>query len=582
MKACFIGSGIGALAGAAFLIRDAGVAGNDITIFETNTRVFGGALDGTQLADGAYSLRGGRMLTTEHYECTWELLAGIPDPDHPGQSVRARTLDFNAANVSHAQARLIDRNRHIIDARYMGFSVQDRLELLRLLEASEEKLADSCITDWLSAPFFETNFWMIWQTTFAFQPWHGATELRRYLHRFINEFPIIDTLAGVKRTEYNQYDSIVVPLERWLLGHSVRFESGTEVTDIAIDSRMTGEGRTHTVTGLMLRHERAEWAIPIAPETLVFFQNGAMTDATSLGTMDMPPPRLTKADSHGWALWEKIAEGRPEFGNPAAFNASIPESLWESFTVTCRNPRFFDAMQALSSNAAGTGGLVTFKDSRWLMSVVLYHQPHFRDQPAGVQVFWGYALHPDRVGDFVGKAMSDCSGHSLAPSVSFPPAPEGRRPNSLPRVPADIGVLRYGCIGDQDADAAFPEVFHHRRDVDDRPGVDAGERFVEQQDGGVGGHGARDLATTAFPAGERDGRGVADVFDVEFVQQVVELAAALPRGVLEHFEHGRDVLPNGHAAKNRCLLREIAEAEARARTGVVMAVTSVVPSKIWP
>ena len=422
MKACFIGSGIGALAGAAFLIRDAGIDGAEITIFEKNAAVFGGALDAAMLADGAYSLRGGRMLTTEHYECTWALLGDIPDPDHPGQSVRARSADFNKVNVSHAQARLIDRNRHKVDVRHMGFTLHDRLELLRLVEASEARVADSRITDWLSAPFFETNFWLMWQTTFAFQPWHSAAELRRYLHRFMNEFPIIDTLAGVKRTEYNQYDSIVRPLELWLRDKGVRFEAGADVTHIAIDSR---EGR-HTVTGLTVVRDGQPQAIAIAPETLVFLQNGSMTDASSLGTMTTPPPRLTKAESQGWALWEQIADGRPAFGNPAAFNSSIPESLWESFTITCRDTRFFDAMEALSGNVAGTGGLVTFKDSAWLMSVVLAHQPHFRDQPAGVQVCWGYALHPDRVGDFVAKPMSDCGGadilRELCGHLDFDPA----------------------------------------------------------------------------------------------------------------------------------------------------------------
>jgi oleate hydratase len=138
-----------------------------------------------------------------------------------------------------------------------------------------------------------------------------------------------------------------------------------------------------------------------------------MTDASSLGSMTEPAPHLTKADSQGWALWERIAKGRPEFGNPFAFNASIPESYWLSFTATCRDPRFFDQMEAFSGNKAGTGGLVTFKDSNWLMSVVLYHQPHFAGQPKNVQVFWGYALHPDRVGNFVAKPMSDCGGADI-------------------------------------------------------------------------------------------------------------------------------------------------------------------------
>jgi oleate hydratase len=146
---------------------------------------------------------------------------------------------------------------------------------------------------------------------------------------------------------------------------------------------------------------------------LVFLQNGSMTDASSLGSMTNAPAKLTKADSGGWTLWEKLAEGRPQFGNPAAFNNSIAESWWESFTVTLKNPSFFDKMIQFSGNQPGTGGLVTFKDSNWLMSIVLAYQPHFPNQPAGVQVFWGYALFPDRVGNFVPKPMAECNGAEI-------------------------------------------------------------------------------------------------------------------------------------------------------------------------
>ncbi|CAL78000.1 Conserved hypothetical protein; Putative myosin-cross-reactive antigen [Bradyrhizobium sp. ORS 278] len=405
MKAYFIGSGIGALAGAAFLIRDGGVAGRDITIFEKNLP-FGGSLDGTQLPDGSFSLRGGRMLTTDHYECTWDLLSTIPGASDPKRTVRDETIAFNKDHVAHSQARLVDRNRHKVDVSTMGFSMQDRLELVKLTDASEDSLGNSRITDWLSPPFFTTNFWYMWQTTFAFQPWHSAVEFKRYLHRFMNEFARIETLAGVKRTVFNQYDAIVVPLVKWLEGHGARFEGDVDVTDMAIAT----EAGKHVVKQLTLDRNGRTEALTLSADDLVFFQNGSMTDATSLGSQYAPPPRLTKRESKGWALWEKIAQGRPEFGNPAAFNSSIPETCWESFTVTCRNPRFFDAMEAFSGNKAGTGGLVTFTDSNWLMSIVLYHQPHFVGQPKGVQVFWGYALHPDRIGNFVPKSMADCSG----------------------------------------------------------------------------------------------------------------------------------------------------------------------------
>jgi oleate hydratase len=249
----------------------------------------------------------------------------------------------------------------------------------------------------------------MWSTTFAFQPWHSAVEFKRYLHRFMLEFSRIETLAGVKRTVYNQFDSLVRPLAGWLVEQGVNVLTACTVTDFDLNTvrGMTAIERIH----LSMNGENE--TIGVGEEDLVFFQNGSMTDASSFGSMTCAPKRLTKNDSQGWALWEKLADGRPEFGNPAAFNTSIAESCWESFTVTLKSSVFFDKMEGFTGNKAGTGGLVTFKDSAWLMSVVLAHQPHFANQPPEVQVFWGYALHPERIGDFVPKSMSDCTGKDI-------------------------------------------------------------------------------------------------------------------------------------------------------------------------
>ena len=324
MKAHLIGGGIGSLAAAAFMVRDGGVPGGDITIYE-KLSILGGSLDGARQPDGAYVVRGGRMLTFGHYECTWDLFDMIPSLEHPGKTVRQDTEAFNEEFQSYSQARLVDRNRHKVDVSKMGFTMSDRAELLALTEASEEALGADRITDWLSPAFFENNFWHLWQTTFAFQPWHSAVELKRYLHRFMNEFPRIDTLAGVRRTVYNQYDAMVRPLAVWLGKQGVQFISGAEVVDIGV----VEEGGLVRVNELKVSKGADLTTVAIAEDDLVFLQNASMTDASSLGSMTTPPQHLTKADSQGWALWEKLAKGRPEFGNPAAFNSSIPESWWE-------------------------------------------------------------------------------------------------------------------------------------------------------------------------------------------------------------------------------------------------------------
>lgn len=249
----------------------------------------------------------------------------------------------------------------------------------------------------------------MWVTAFAFQPWHSTVELRRYLHRFMLEFSRIETLVGVKRTVLNQYDSLVVPLQRGLAGHGVRLVTDCTVTEL--DHR-TIESKFQ-VCGLRCTREGRNEKISIRDGDLIFLQNGSMTDASSLGSMSEAPAKRTKAQNGGWALWEKLADGRPSFGKPAAFNSCIAQSDWASFTVTLKNPAFFDQMQRFSGNEAGTGGLVTFKDSNWLLSIVPAHQPHFANQPADVQVFWGYGLFPDRVGNFVAKPMADCTGAEI-------------------------------------------------------------------------------------------------------------------------------------------------------------------------
>lgn len=407
-KAYLVGGGIGSLAAAAFMIRDGGMQGSNITIFETSP-VTGGSLDGGGNAEDGYTLRGGRMLTTDNYECTWDLFKSIPSLEHAGQSVYDETIAFNERHIPHSRARLVDRNRFKVDVSSMGFSMQDRLELLKLTEADEDTLGSSAITDWLSPEFFDTKFWYMWATTFAFQPWHSAVEFKRYLHRFMMEFSRIETLAGVKRTVYNQYDSLVRPLVAWLQEQGVNIIMDCTVTDIEVQEP---EGRL-TATALHCQRRGLADVIPVAAGDLVFFQNASMTDASSYGSMHSAPAKRTKTDSQGWLLWEKLAEGRPALGRPAAFNSSIPESYWASYTVTLKDSAFFDRMEQFTGNSAGTGGLVTFKDSNWFMSVVLAHQPHFAGQPQGVQVFWGYALHPDRIGNFVAKPMSECSGEDI-------------------------------------------------------------------------------------------------------------------------------------------------------------------------
>ncbi len=405
-----VGGGIASLAAAVFLIRDGHLSGNNITIFE-ETGTLGGSLDGAGSPEDGYVARGGRMLES-HYVCTFDLFSAIPALDG-SKTVTNEILSWNELYKTCSHSRLV-RGGQKLDTPAFGLSERHRLALVGLSLQPESMLGESSIQDHFDETFFETNFWFMWATTFAFQPWHSAVEFRRYLLRFVHMVPGFNRLEGIMRTVFNQYDSMVRPLCKWLEEHGVNFETNAKVIDILFEEKKDAKHPTNLILDRAGKRETVE----LSSKDFVIVTLGSMTDSSSLGAMDRAPVWNAAAKGASWMLWEKIAAGHPEFGKPSVFDSRAGESKWISFTGTMRDPGFFRFVRNFSSNVPGEGGLITFCDSSWLMSIVLPHQPHFAGQPSGVNVFWGYGLFTDKPGDFVRKPMEACSGREILTELS--------------------------------------------------------------------------------------------------------------------------------------------------------------------
>jgi oleate hydratase len=400
-----VGGGIASLAAAAFLIRDADVPGCDITIFEALDKP-GGSLDGAGSPDEGYMVRGGRMLESK-YLCTYDLFDSIPTLDGRS-SVTKEIFDWNQTIRTSSKARLVRNGRRETAPPY-ELAERHVLTLGRLSIEPEALLGDSRISEHFEPDFFETNFWFMWCTTFAFQPWHSAVEFRRYLLRFAHMTSGFNQLHGIMRTVYNQHDSMVRPLRKWLDEHGVRFRANTRVVDLRYDE----SGELNRIAGIVCEHENRRVEIPVDEEDKVIVTLGSMTAGSSLGGTNRPAG-FDHGDSSGaWALWKNIASGRAEFGHPSVFADHVDESRWLSFTATLHDPTLFRLIRDLTGNVPGEGGLITFPQSNWLASIVLPHQPHFIGQPKDVEVLWGYGLFVDRPGNFVGKPMADCTGREI-------------------------------------------------------------------------------------------------------------------------------------------------------------------------
>lgn len=406
-----IGSGIGSLAAAIYLIRDARVPGKNIKIFES-LDVDGGSLDGAGDAKRGYMIRGGRMLNIPTYECLQDVMTEIPSIEFDDISLEEEFLEYNQEFKTHSRARLVDKNGGKVDVTQMGFSPDDRMDMEKLiLMETEKSLGTKRIDEVFGPHFFKTNFWFMWQTTFAFQPWSSAAELRRYMIRFMHEFPRIHTLAGVARTAYNQHDSIVKPMVDWLRGQGVQIILGARVTDILFDQNKKGE---NLATKIEYVQRGKKHTINVAPTDIVTFTNGCMTDNSDEASTDTVAKYNTAQTAPSFELWKKIANGRPEFGDPDVFCSRPNESMWMSFTVTINNnPKLFEYIQRFTRNHPGGGALVTFKDSAWRLSFVVARQPHFKNQPMDTQIFWGYALNMFVDGDYVKKPMYKCTGREI-------------------------------------------------------------------------------------------------------------------------------------------------------------------------
>ncbi len=424
-RAYLIGGGLASMAAAAYLVRDCKFPGKQITIYE-GMHILGGSNDGIGTPERGFVCRGGRMLNEETYENFWELFDSIPSIAQPGRSVTEEILEFDHAHPTCAKARLVDKDGRILPVKSMGFNQADRMALLKLLTTDEKKLDNLTIQDWFKETphIFETNFWYMWQTTFAFQKWSSLFEFRRYMNRMIFEFSRIETLEGVTRTPLNQYDSVIRPLESYLRKAGVTFVENCEVTDIDFEE---GHGITAKTLYLKRKVENADdtgetgapakdrllyETVELKRTDICIMTNACMTDSATLGDLYTPAPVPVQKPISG-ELWAKVAAKRPGLGNPEPFFSKPEESNWLSFTVTCKGEAILKTIESFTGNKPGSGALMTFKDSSWLLSSVVAAQPHFVNQPEDVTIFWGYGLYTEALGDYVKKPMKDCTGQEL-------------------------------------------------------------------------------------------------------------------------------------------------------------------------
>lgn len=418
-SAYIIGTGLAGLTAAFYLVRDGQMPGNHIHLLE-KLELAGGSCDGYKDVHKGFYMRGGREMDN-HFEIMWDVFRDVPSIETPNVSVLDEYYWLNKHDPNYSLCRAtVNKGEDAHTDKLFKLDKDSAMALSQLFITPEANLEDKKISDVLPESFWETNFWLYWQTMFAFQKWSSALEMKRYLCRYVHHIDGLPDFSALRFTKYNQYESMILPLIEYLKKHNVDVQFGMDVKNVVIEE---ADGKK-TAKELIYVKDNKEQSIPLTANDLVFITNGFCTDTSCYGDQTHAPDLsgIVNGQGESWDLWKNIAKQakHDEYGHPDVFCSDTEATNWMSATVETSNEDIINHIMNICKRdpRAGkvtTGGIVTVKDSvnNWFLSWTINRQPQFRSQNKDTVLVWLYALHTDTEGNYIKKAMRDCTGEEI-------------------------------------------------------------------------------------------------------------------------------------------------------------------------
>lgn len=418
-SAYIIGTGLAGLTAAFYLVRDGQMPGNHIHLLE-KLELAGGSCDGYKDVHKGFYMRGGREMDN-HFEIMWDVFRDVPSIETPNVSVLDEYYWLNKHDPNYSLCRAtVNKGEDAHTDKLFKLDKDSAMALSQLFITPEVNLEDKKISDVLPESFWETNFWLYWQTMFAFQKWSSALEMKRYLCRYVHHIDGLPDFSALRFTKYNQYESMILPLIEYLKKHDVDVQFGMDVKNVVIEEV---DGKK-TAKQLIYIKDNEEHSIPLTADDLVFITNGCCTDTSSYGDQTHAPDlsHIVNGQGESWDLWKNIAKqaNHDEYGHPDVFCSNTEATNWMSATVETSNEDIIQHIMNICkrdprTGKVTTGGIVTVKDSvnNWFLSWTINRQPQFRSQNKDTVLVWLYALHTDTEGNYIKKAMRDCTGEEI-------------------------------------------------------------------------------------------------------------------------------------------------------------------------
>ena len=418
-SAYIIGTGLAGLSAAFYLVRDGQMKGENIHLLE-KLDLAGGSCDGRRDVTKGFYMRGGREMDN-HFECMWDMFRSVPSIETPEVSVLDEYYWLNKHDPNYSLCRAtINCGEDAHTDKLFKLDKKSALALSKLFITKEEDLENKKISDVLPDSFWETNFWLYWQTMFAFQKWSSALEMKRYLCRYVHHIDGLPDFSALRFTKYNQYESMILPLTKYLENHGVKIEYGIDVKNVIFNNKEEKK----IATKIIYEKEGQEKEFILTENDLVFITNGCCTDTSCYGDQNTIPDlsKVKNGEGESWNLWKNIASQaiNGEFGNPDKFCSNTDETNWMSATVEVSDEEIIKHIINICKRdpregKVTTGGIVTVKDSmeNWYLSWTINRQPQFKSQKKNSVLVWVYALNTNREGNFVKKPIQNCTGREV-------------------------------------------------------------------------------------------------------------------------------------------------------------------------
>ncbi len=418
-RAYIIGTGLAGLSAAFYLVRDAQMKGENIHLLE-KLDLAGGSCDGRKDVTKGFYMRGGREMDN-HFECMWDMFRSVPSIEDSNVSVLDEYYWLNKHDPNYSLCRATTNcGEDAHTDKLFKLDKESAMALSKLFITPEEKLENKKISDVLPESFWETNFWLYWQTMFAFQKWSSALEMKRYLCRYVHHIDGLPDFSALRFTKYNQYESMILPLVNYLQEHGVKIDYGIDVKNVIIENQSCKK----IAKQIIYENNGKEKIISLTEDDLVFITNGCCTDTSCYGDQNNAPDLSIIKNGYGesWDMWKNIAiqASDGEFGNPDKFCSDVEKTNWMSATIAVSDERIIKYIMNICKRdprkgRVTTGGIVTVKDSvkNWYLSWTINRQPQFKAQDKNTVLVWVYALNTNKEGNFMKKPIRLCTGKEV-------------------------------------------------------------------------------------------------------------------------------------------------------------------------